>query len=153
MNTTKLSTLILSASMLMAGASVQAGDYPPIGSQSFSSLIKSVEAMDLGQIIEAEFDDDVFEVKVCSSQRSCYELELNPRTGSEISRKADDTSEILPPADAMSLSAIIESVEARDLGTITEAELDDGVWEIEIRGLGIKTKLKIDPMTGEQTAG
>jgi uncharacterized membrane protein YkoI len=56
---------------------------------------------------------------------------------------------VLPPHDARPLAEIIKSVEDQKLGTVTEVDYDDGFWEVEVRKGGTKTKLDIDPRTGE----
>lgn len=58
---------------------------------------------------------------------------------------ADDT----PPADARPLSQVIHAIEARNLGTITEVEFDDDVWEFELYQGDTKIKLDVDPRTAE----
>jgi uncharacterized membrane protein YkoI len=57
---------------------------------------------------------------------------------------------VLPPDDARPLAEIIKSVEDQKLGTVTEVDYDDGFWEVEVRKDGTKTKLDIDPRTGER---
>jgi len=59
-----------------------------------------------------------------------------------------------PPLDAKKLSEVIQAVEARGLGAITEIEFDDGVWKIELHGAdGTEINLKVDPMSGEIRSG
>lgn len=55
-----------------------------------------------------------------------------------------------PPPNAKPLSAIIQAVEARRYGTITEVAFDDGKWEIEVHQAGGKEKeIHVDAVTGQ----
>ncbi|OOP54950.1 MAG: hypothetical protein AYP45_17525 [Candidatus Brocadia carolinensis] len=106
-----------------------------------------MEKQKLGSITDAEFDDGLWDVKVCKAA-ACQILYLDPKSGEEI-RRRNTVFDELPPEKTLALSAIIQSVEARKLGIITEVEFDAGFWEVEIRKDGQKIKLVIDPKTGE----
>lgn len=123
-----------------------AGDLPPSGSKSLSEILKSVEQQKLGVISEAEFDDGLWEVKICDAG-ACQKLYIDPRSGMEKRRRKTDSDD-MPSAGAMPLSTVVQSVEARGLGIITEVEFDDEFWEIEVRKNGRKIKLALDPRTG-----
>lgn len=150
-------TTMKSKSILLTGAAFclslapvspgWAGDVPPEGGKPLSEILESVEGQKLGVFSEAEFDDGLWELKVCEAS-ACWKLYIAPKSGDEIRRRKADSDEI-PPTDARPLSAIIRSVEARGSGTITEVEFDDGVWEVDLRRDGKKTRLIIDPVTGE----
>lgn len=125
-----------------------ASDLPPSGSKLLSTILKSVEGQEFGVITGAEFDDGWWEVKVCKDD-ACQKRYIDPKSGDENRRRKTDTDNELPSANAKSLSAIVQSVEDRGLGFITEVEFDDGFWEVELRKDGQKSKLDIDPRTGE----
>lgn len=58
-----------------------------------------------------------------------------------------------PPADALPLSEILRMVEQReDIAYFDEVEWDDdGYWEIEfVTPGGTKSKIRVDPLNGEQ---
>lgn len=62
-----------------------------------------------------------------------------------------------PPADALPLSQIIATLEEQagpDLAYIDEVDWDDdGYWKVEYRTMqGARIELRLDPVTGEQTA-
>jgi hypothetical protein len=137
---------LFALSLLFAPAA-SAGDIPPPGSRPLSSILSAVEAQKLGSISEAEFDDGRWEVKVCQAG-ACQKLYIDPRTGKETRRRKTDSDDV-PPPNAIPLSKIVQSVEARGLGIITEVEFDDGYWEVELRKDGRKIKLVLDPLTGE----
>ncbi|MCF6156553.1 MAG: PepSY domain-containing protein [Candidatus Brocadia sp.] len=124
-----------------------AGEILPPGNKPLSLILKSVEERKLGSITEAEFEDGLWEVKICGAA-ACQKLYLDPRTGDEKRRRKTDSDEI-PLANAMSISTIIQSIEARGMGTVIEVDFDDGFWEVELRKDRQKMKLVVDPMTGE----
>ncbi len=141
-------TIFLVFGLLLSSiAIVQADERPPPNSKPLSLILKSVEEQESGSISEAEFDDGLWEVKVCATD-GCQKLYINPKSGKEKRRKRTGSDEI-PPANAMALSTIIQSVEARKLGTITDVEFDDGFWDVELLKRGHEIELVIDPMTGE----
>jgi hypothetical protein len=86
----------------------------------------------LGVFTSAELDDGWWEVKVCKAG-ACQKLYIDPTSGAEKRRRQADSHDELPPANARPLSAIVQSIEDRGLGAITEVEFDDGFWEVEFR--------------------
>ncbi|MDG6025918.1 MAG: PepSY domain-containing protein [Candidatus Brocadia sp.] len=149
MKNKSVTTIFLTFGLLLSPlAIVLADEKPPRGSKPLSVIIKSVEEQELGSISECEFDDGRWEVKVCAID-GCKKLYINPKSGKEMRRKSTHADE-MPPENALVLSTIIESVEARKLGTITEVEYDDGFWDFELLKRGQDVELIIDPMTGEE---
>jgi len=55
----------------------------------------------------------------------------------------------IPPEGALPLSEIASQLEAKEYTPIIEAELEDGVWEIEYVVDDEAQELLVDPMTGE----
>jgi hypothetical protein len=148
MKSKSVASFLFGFSLFLATLSIAwAGELPPPGSKPLSAILKSVEGQLLGVITSTDFDDGCWEIKVCKA-RACQKLYLDPRSGEEKRRRNADSDEI-PPANAMLLSTIIQSVEASGLGTITEVDFDDGFWEVELRKDGQKIKQAIDPRTGE----
>jgi hypothetical protein len=148
MKSKRIQPILLVVGLFLAPLSVAwAGEVPPPGSKPLSEVLESVEKQKLGLIMEAEFDDGLWEVKVCDAG-ACRKLYIAPKSGEEKRRRQTDSDE-MPPVNAMPLSTIIKSVEARGLGIITEVEFDDGFWEVELRKDGRKSDLTIDPRTGE----
>ena len=138
--------MALALSGVCAG-SAAAGELPPAGSKPLSEIVKAVEGKKLGVIAQAEFDDGRWEVTVCEAS-ACQKLYLDPAAGTEQRRRKTDSDE-LPPADAKPLSAIVQAVEARGAGSISEVEFDMGHWEFALRKDGRKSKLVVDPRTGQ----
>lgn len=143
---TVVSVLLVSGLLLGPLSAPEAGELPPPGSLPLSTILRGVEERALGTIAEAEFDDGRWEVKVCDAG-TCQKLYIDPASGEEKRRRRADPDEV-PPANAMHLSAVVRSVEAREPGVITEVEFDDGYWEVELRRDGRKVKPWIDPTTG-----
>lgn len=56
----------------------------------------------------------------------------------------------LPPADAKPPSEILQAVEARHTGAITEVEFDEGHWGIKVCENRTCLQLLLDPRTGEE---
>ncbi len=135
--------LICCSCRLPAGA----GDVPPADSKPLSEILRLVEQQKLGGFSEANFDDGLWQLKICKAG-ACQNLYIAPRSGDEIRRRGVDSDET-PSKNAKSLSGIIQSVEDRGLGAITEVEFDDGFWEVDIRENGRKIKLINDPITGD----
>ncbi len=57
-----------------------------------------------------------------------------------------------PPAGALSLSAVIQKVEAaNDVSYVDDVSWDDdGYWEVEfVNAAGAKVEIRVDPLTGE----
>jgi uncharacterized membrane protein YkoI len=56
----------------------------------------------------------------------------------------------LPPAGSKPLSSILQAVEGLKIGSITDAEFDDGAWEIKACAGRACHKLDIDPISGAE---
>ncbi|UJS16780.1 MAG: PepSY domain-containing protein [Candidatus Jettenia sp.] len=146
---TRIRSLLLVVSMLLATIAIAGADeLPPSDSKPLSAILKSVEKQELGIITSADFDDSLWEIKVCKSS-DCLKLYIDPKSGEEKHRKTDNSDDELPPANTKPLSAIVQSLEDRNQGVIKDVEFDDGLWEVELREDGRKIKLYIDPRTGE----
>lgn len=148
MKTKNIRPILLVVGLLLAPLSVAwAGELPPPNSKQLSEVLDSVEQQKMGVITEAEFDDGMWEVKVCDAG-VCQKLYITPKSGEEKRRRTTNSYE-MPPVNAMPLATIIKSVEARGLGPITEVEFDDGFWEVKMYKEGRKSRLFIDPYTGK----
>lgn len=132
------------------GPAASASPVPPAaspGSKPLSAILRSVEERGLGSITEADFDDGLWEVTVCTAA-ACQKLYLDPRTGEEVRRRNTDLA-AAPPAGALPLSTIVQSVEALGLGVIEEVEFEHGAWEFELHKDGREIELVADPLTGQ----
>lgn len=123
------------------------GEVPPPGSKPLSKILQSVEEQKSGVVAEVEFEDGLWEVTVCEAD-ACEELHIDPESGG-VKQTEKTGSEETPPDNAMQLSKIVQTVEDREQGIVTEVEFDDEVWEIELLKNGEEMELEIDPATGE----
>jgi len=139
--------LLTCALLLVPMSQVLASDVPPAGSKSLSAILKAAETQDIGVIAKAEFDDGLWQLKAFKDSAWTKHY-LDPKSGEE-KRKGSTDSQSLPPANALPLSTIVQAVEARGLGTITEVEFSDSRWEVDIRKDGQRIRLELDPLTGE----
>ncbi len=63
---------------------------------------------------------------------------------------SDAVADELPRPDARPLSTIIETVEGQQLGSVTQAEFDDGLWQVDVCNSGACQTLYFDPSTGDE---
>lgn len=145
---TKTAPLLLSLLFCPLTVALASQELPPPDSKPLSLILKAVEEQKLGSIAEAEFDDGLWEVKVCAAA-TCQKLYIDPKSGAETRRKPTEPDD-LPPADSVALSTITQSVESRQLGTITDVDFDYGLWKVKLLKDGRKIKLRIDPQTGKE---
>ena len=141
--------VILGASLSL-GASVVAMAVTPVGDKPLSAILQSVEKQ--GTVSSVERERNRWEVLVCQRRGSCSELYLDPVTGKELRRQREASFDRLPPADAKPLSAIVTSLEQRNLGNIVEIDFDDRRWEIDVQPEeGRRLELYVDPVSGAIT--
>ena len=141
--------VILTASLSL-GASLSAAAVTPASEQSLSTILQSVEKQ--GIVSSVERERNRWEVLVCQRRGSCHELYLDPVTGKELRRQREASFDRLPPPDAKPLSAIVTSLEQRNLGNIVEIDFDDRRWEIDVQPEeGRRLELYVDPVSGAIT--
>jgi hypothetical protein len=54
-----------------------------------------------------------------------------------------------PPADAKPLSDVVKALEDQGYSTVTEVNIDNGVWEVEAYKDGQERELRVDPVTAK----
>ena len=137
------------AFLTLPWSAVHAKKLPPSNAQPLSAILKAIEEQNLGQIIDAEFDDGLWEVKIFEVQ-NYQKLYLDPITGQEVRpRKIKNKVAATPPANALALSNIVESLEKDNLGPIVEVEYEDGFWEVKWLDHGRESKIYVHPLTGQ----
>ncbi len=144
----KCMTAVSACMVMMSTFFVFAEDKPPVDAKPLSGIVKSLEDANIGLITSAEFDDGRWEVQVHNDGR-WFELSVDPKTGEIKQQRPDDADDDIPPADGLRLSVVIKSVEDAKHGVVTEADFDDGRWEIQTNKDGRWTTLFVDPKTGE----
>lgn len=140
-----LSTIVLATISLVFVHASQAQ------ARALSEILASVEAENLGTIVEVEWSDGLLEVEIDNTDGKLT-LYLDPASGEERRRKQDsERVKSVPPAGSLPLSQIVRRLEQEHSGArFSEIEFDDGRWEVELRVNGRKIEMKIDPRTGEQ---
>lgn len=142
--------LFAAASLALAAAAAVAAEVPGADARPLSQLLEEVEKAHPGVIVSAEFDDRRWEVLSCNPDaRSCRELRIDPRSAQTLRDSRETNFDLRPPAGGKTAAQIAAAVEALKLGTITELEFDHPLWEVEVRGKGVRAKLYLDPASGE----
>ena len=137
-----LSTLVLA----LAGSVALGAEVPPAGAKPLSQILEAAEKSHPGLIISAEFDQRRWEVVSCSSEgRSCREIYLDPHSAKVLRTSRDTSFDTRPPSGGKTAAQIARALEEQRLGTITELEFDDPLWEAAVHGSGVRAKLYVDP--------
>lgn len=133
-----------------AAGLVQAAALPPADARPLSQILDAVVAAHPGVVVSAEFDEGRWEVLSCDADgRRCRELRVDPRSAKTLRSSVEWSGGPRPPADGRTAAQIARAIEERGLGTITELEFDAPLWELELRGTGVRAKLYVDPVSGE----
>ncbi|HRH87598.1 MAG TPA: PepSY domain-containing protein [Rubrivivax sp.] len=141
---------LLAALLLALAGSASATEVPPADAKPLSQILEAVEKNHPGVIVSADFDERRWEVVSCSADgRSCRELRIDPRSAKTLRDSRDMNFDIRPPAGGKSAAQIAHTIEERKLGTISEIEFDDPVWEVTVNGNGVRAKLYVDPVSGD----
>ncbi len=122
------------------------------GSMPLSDILRVIEADGSRTIASVEATLRNWEVISCEGRsRICREDVVDANTGASI-RSETEGVWTLPPSGALPMSEVVASVEAMNIGNITEVDFDDRRWDVEVRAsIGSRAELKIDPMTGAVT--
>ncbi len=146
----QLRPLLASLLLALASSVVLAAEVPPADARPLSQILEAVEKNHPGVIVSADFDERRWEVVSCNADgRSCRELRIDPRTAKTLRDSRDMNFDIRPPAGGKTAAQIAAAIEARKLGTISEIEFDDPVWEVTVHGSGVRAKLYVDPASGD----
>ena len=141
---------VILGTSLSLGTSLAALAVTPASDKPLSATLESVEEQ--GTVASVERERNRWEVLVCQRRGSCNELYLDLVTGKELRRQRENSFDRLPPTDAKPLSAIVASLEQRNLGNIVEIDFDDRVWEIDVLPEeGRRLELYVDPVSGAIT--
>ena len=146
----RLRPLLATLLLALAGGGAWAAEVPPADAQPLSQILEAVEKNHPGVIVSADFDERRWEVVSCSADgRSCRELRIDPRTAKTLRDSRDMNFDIRPPTGGKTAAQIARAIEERKLGTISEIEFDDPVWEVTVHGSGVRAKLYVDPASGD----
>lgn len=142
--------LLTALALAMATTSASASEVPPSDAKPLSQILDAVETSHPGVIVSAELDDRRWEVLSCAADGgNCREFYVDPRSAAILRDKRETHSDPLPPVGGKTAAQIVRSIEERRLGTIVEVEFEHPVWEVALRGSGVRAKLHVDPASGE----
>lgn len=152
METCIMPTAIRSPRILAVAALVLATTFH-VQAQSAERPLSQIlqQAESRGTISMVERERGYWEIVSCNARGECSEHHHDPATGRELRHLARAVkADAMPPPDAQPLSAIVASLEERNLGKITDIEFDDGEWEIDVRSGSGRSKrdqieLHVDP--------
>ena len=145
-----LRQLLATSTLALTAVTGIAAEMPPADAKPLSQILEAVEKSHPGVILSADFDDRRWEVLSCSPDgRSCRELRIDPRSAKTLRDRRETHFGAHPPASGKTASQIAATVETHKLGTITELEFDDPVWEVTLHGNGVRAKLYVDPASGD----
>lgn len=144
----RLNSLIAAAMIPIAIAyAVDAdGQSPRREEVSLITIVKKLEMAGYGPFTELSIDDGNWEIEV-RKQNESVELLVDPVNGEILSEHRDD-SETAPPASAMPLSKLLQSL-ADNAGykEFDDVSFERRYWEIEAFKDGQKMELLVDPRT------
>lgn len=116
-----------------------------------SKILSTVEAGGTRVVVSADKGRRGWEVVSCPvGSRVCREDRIDATSGAVLRSEREGVSS-LPPADAKAASAIAAQLEALAIGTVTEIEFDDRIWEAKIRDGRRSAEFRLDPKTGATT--
>jgi hypothetical protein len=138
-----LSIVLLFPQLLLAG------DRPPADARPASEVARAVSAMNVGEILELEFDDNHWEAKTHQDGRE-LELRLDRIALKETARSEKSVSaRVQPITGEKSLADLLAAAESKLPGPISEVEFENGRWEIDFWDNDKESKGWIDPKSGE----
>ncbi len=149
------------AAALLASALAVAAPLPACRQQespaedaiSLREIVQGVEGREYGPIEEIAYDDAHWQIDAYKAGAPVH-LAVDPATGAVVAEQPRDDSdaEDAPPAGSLSLSKILETLEAEQYTNVTAVDFDDDLWEIEALRNGEPHEVHINPATGEIVA-
>jgi hypothetical protein len=133
----------------MIGGLLAVADVPPKNTQPLSKVLTALEKQGLSPIVEASFDDGVWEVEGYRGDKP-VEVHVDPGSLSIISEHPDSTHE-RPALNALAASAIVQQLEEQHYRPILEIDWDHADWEVEALRDGRERDLRVSA-TGEITS-
>ncbi len=167
----KILIATVAAAALVGGGTYTAvaasGDDPaPSSKITASEAAGAALAKSPGAVESVDLDDDgdrAWHVDVLGKDNRTHEVKVDAKTGgASVSQQTDDDGRddaedaseraALRTAKVDAAAAGAAALELRP-GTVTEAEFDDGRWEVEVRGTdGRSHDVHVDAKTGKATA-
>ena len=127
-----------------------AGDRPPEGVAPLSKVLETVQGQGLSPIVEASFDDGVWEIEGFRSGRP-VEAHVDPKSLAIVMERSDSPKE-RPSKDSLTAAKIVQMLEQKQYGPVEEIDWDHGTWEVEAVRNCVERELRIAPATGQVTS-
>ncbi|WP_437202809.1 PepSY domain-containing protein [Planctomicrobium sp. SH664] len=132
--------------LLASGGLLAMAEHPPAGARPLSEVLTSLEQQGL-LVVEASFDDGVWEVEGIRSDRG-VEVHVDPRT-LRVIREHADSQDSRPGVGSLKASEIVKLLEDAGYSPVTELEWNSGEWEAEARRNLSRRNLRVAAETGK----
>ena len=139
--------LHLAVGSLAAAALLVGADLPPREAKPLSEVLVAVEKAGLSPIVEASFDDGVWEVEGFRG-KTPYEAHFDPKSLALLHEHADSPRE-RPAADSLSAVEVVKRLESAGYGPVLGIDYEGTDWEAEAMHGGRERELHVDLRTGE----
>ena len=127
------------------------GQAPSNQALSMVEVVQRLEKDGYGPFTELSMDDGNWEVET-RKQGESVELTVDPTSGKVLAEHRDDP-ETAPPAGAMLLSQLLQTVlDNGGYKNFDEVSFERRYWEIEVYKDGRKRELHVDPTTAKVIA-
>lgn len=136
----------VSLAALIGGVAL-AADLLPANALPLSTILTTLEQQGLSPIVEANFDDGVWEIEGFRGDRP-VELHVDPLTGKSFGEHPDRIDS-RPPATAKAASAIAKAIEGAGYSSILELEWEHDHWDVEAISANGHRKLRVAADTGK----
>jgi len=133
----------------VVGGLLAVADVPPTDVQPLSKVLATLEKEGLSPIVEASFDDGVWEVEGYRGDKP-VEVHVDPKSLSIVSEHPESIQE-RPLKNSQPASAIARQLEQRRYEPILEIDWDHVDWEVEAMHEGRERDLRVS-VTGEITS-
>lgn len=133
-------------SVMALGAAVMA-DRPPQNAEPLSKVLVSVEAQGVTPIVEASFDDGVWEIEGFRGDRA-VEMRVHPVTLAIISERPD-SSNGRPDEGSLPASEIVLRLEQMGYRPVLDLDWEHRYWEVDAMNQSGERELRIAASTGK----
>jgi len=135
------------ALLAVVGGVVMAGDLLPARALPLSTLLSGLEKAGLTMIVDANFDDGVWEVEGLRGN-SAVEVHVDPLSGKILTEKPDQISS-MPSAQAKTAAAIAKQLEDAGYAPLLELDWERDHWEVEAMNAQGRRKLHVAGDSGK----
>jgi len=144
MHSTISNTLALLA---IVGGVAAAAEMLPAKALPLSTILTGLEKAGLTMIVDANFDDGVWEVEGMRGNRA-VEVHVDPLSGKILTEQPEHISSV-PGAQAKTAAAIAKQLEDAGYAPILELDWERTYWEVEAISAQGHRKLHVDANSGK----